>query len=134
MQEKDIFTIIVPLKETGENGSDETNDTLNAVAGVGETLENVGEMSENVGETPKNVGETSGDVGENHDDMVNAVGDTRQAIIERIKDNPQISAAALAEEISVTQRTVERYIQELREDGVLVRHGAARGGYWEIVT
>ncbi len=75
----------------------------------------------------------SENVGENHDDRVNAVGDIRQAIIERIKDKPQISAAALAEEISVTQRTVERYIQKLREAGVLVRHGAARGGYWEIV-
>lgn len=41
MQEKDIFTIIVPLKETGKNGTDGTNDTLNVVAGVGENHEDV---------------------------------------------------------------------------------------------
>jgi len=41
MQEKDIFTIIVPLKETGENGTDGTNDTLNVVADVGENHDDV---------------------------------------------------------------------------------------------
>ena len=32
---------------------------------------------------------------------------------------------------NVTSRTVERYLQVLREEGIIIRHGAARGGYWE---
>ena len=69
-----------------------------------------------------------GDVGINVGEMSENVGETKEAIIRKIKMNPRISASALAKEISVTQRTIERNIQELRESGVLIRHGAARGG------
>lgn len=39
----------------------------------------------------------------------------------------------MAEALSVSSRTVEKNIKILREQGVLIRHGSARNGYWEIV-
>ena len=49
-----------------------------------------------------------------------------------IMQNNRISAKQIAEEISVSVRAVEKNIKELREKGILKRHGSARGGYWEI--
>ena len=73
-----------------------------------------------------------GDVGENVGEMSEKDGDIVMAIIKIITDNNHSSASEIAKRISVTQRTVERYIKELREEGKLLRHGSARGGYWEV--
>ena len=43
------------------------------------------------------------------------------------------SAASIATTLSVAQRTVERYIRDLREEGALTRRGPARGGKWEVL-
>lgn len=65
--------------------------------------------------------------------MVNGKA-TRESVLKMIDDNYKASASEIAKAMSVTQRTVERYIRELREEGRLVRHGSARGGYWEVVN
>lgn len=72
-----------------------------------------------------NVGDNVGEVSEND-------GDVKAKIIKLITDNNKASAASIAKSMSVAQRTAERYIRELREEGVLIRHGSARGGYWEV--
>ena len=74
----------------------------------------------------ENVGENVGDVGEN-------VGDVGTMILNCISNNNRVSATEIATKLSITPRTVERYIKLLREDGTIVRHGGARGGYWEIM-
>ena len=91
--------------------------------------ENVGEKAGYVGE---NVGEKAGYVGENAGETAGYVGDPKTAVLNIISKNREVSAAEIAERMSVTQRTAERYIRELREEGRLVRHGPARGGYWEV--
>lgn len=60
-------------------------------------------------------------------------GDAKASVLKIISDNNKASAVGIAKDLSVTQRTVERYIKELREEGKLIRHGSARGGYWEVV-
>ena len=75
---------------------------------------NVGDFGEIVGEKPEND------------------RDIKRTVIKLIANNNKASAASIAKIMSVAQRTVERYIKELREEGVLIRHGSARGGYWEI--
>lgn len=77
--------------------------------------------------------ENVGDVGENVGDLSEKDGDAKVSVLRIISDNNKVSAVGIAREMSVTQRTVERYIKELREEGKLVRHGSARGGYWEVV-
>ncbi len=83
-----------------------------------ETRQNTDTMSEKVGD----------DVGEK---TVND-GDPKSIVINIITQNSKASAAEIAKTMSVTQRTVERYIKELREEERLIRHGSARGGYWEV--
>lgn len=59
--------------------------------------------------------------------------DAKVTVLKIISDDNKASATYIAKRMLVTQRTVERYIKKLREEGKLVRHGSARGGYWEIV-
>ena len=72
-------------------------------------------------------------VGDNVGEKKINVGDSKLIILNMISQNSRISASEIAKNMYITQRTVERYIKELRKDGMLVRHGSARGGYWEVV-
>ena len=89
----------------------------------------VGKDGENVG----NVGENIGSVGEDVREKTEIDGDIKNTILRLIKADNKTSAASIAKTISVAQRTVERHIKDLREEGVLIRHGAARGGNWEVL-
>lgn len=63
----------------------------------------------------------------------NSVNETKKKLLELIEKKHSISASAMAGQLSLSVRTIEKNIRELREAGLLVRHGAARGGYWEVV-
>ena len=54
-------------------------------------------------------------------------------MITKLTDNPKATATALSEELSISKRTIERYFKELRDLGILIRHGPDKGGYWEVI-
>ena len=105
--------IWVPLKEVADTAK-ESNSSTEAFSIDNGTSTEDGSVGENVGEKHKNVGEK-----------------IREEILSAIKADSKISAVTLAKKTNVTSRTVERYLQVLREEGIIIRHGAARGGYWE---
>jgi len=117
MQEKDVFTTVIPLKEVADTAKVSNSSTEAFSIDNGTSTED-GSVGENVGE---NVGEKHKNVGEK----------IREEILSAIKADSKISAVTLAKKTNVTSRTVERYLQVLREEGIIIRHGAARGGYWE---
>ena len=90
--------------------------------------ESVGDVAESVGDVG-DVGENVGNVGEKSKIDI----DIKKIILQLIRDDNKISAADIAKTISVARRTVERHIKDLREEGVLIRRGSARGGIWEVV-
>ena len=85
-----------------------------------------GESSEKFGESSVKFGESSVKFG----DL--SINETQKGILRVIERNNYISAASIAETMGVTTRAIEKNIKELRERGILIRHGAARGGYWEV--
>jgi ATP-dependent DNA helicase RecG len=52
--------------------------------------------------------------------------------LEIVQKNNRISASAMAKELLLSSRGIEKNIKLLREQGILVRHGSPKGGYWEI--
>jgi fido (protein-threonine AMPylation protein)/biotin operon repressor len=60
--------------------------------------------------------------------------ETQRKIIDIMRAEPKVSAKAIAEELGVTSRAVEKNIAALKELGVVVRVGAAKGGHWEVKT
>ena len=80
----------------------------------------------------KNTDTMSENVGDNVGEKTVSDGNLKTDVLDMIAGNNKASASKIAKTLSVTQRTVERYIKELREEGRLIRHGSARGGHWEV--
>jgi ATP-dependent DNA helicase RecG len=60
-------------------------------------------------------------------------GKTSGKIIELIKENEFITIPEIAERIGITERSVERNIQNLQKERIICRVGPAKGGHWEVV-
>ena len=74
----------------------------------------------------ENVGKTSGKRREN-------VGKTSGKILQAINQNSTITIPELAELIGVSERSIQRNIQNLKSDGLLRRVGGRKEGRWEVV-
>jgi len=61
-------------------------------------------------------------------------GETSGKIINLIKKNQDLTIPELAEIIGVTERSIERNIEQLKKDELVKRIGAAKGGYWQIIN
>lgn len=54
------------------------------------------------------------------------------SLLDLIQKQPSMSAAELADKLSLSSRTVERRLSALKNEGILVRRGNVRSGYWEV--
>lgn len=63
----------------------------------------------------------------------NKPGSTRAKIIEQIRSNPKITRNELAVLLGITPDGVKYHLQKMTTEGVIVRYGSARGGYWAVV-
>jgi ATP-dependent DNA helicase RecG len=54
-------------------------------------------------------------------------------IIELIKNNQLITIPELAVIIDLSERTIERYMKQLQEEGIIRRVGTKKGGLWEVI-
>ena len=54
-------------------------------------------------------------------------------VLHVIRQNSHASARQVAELVGLTPRQVERIIAKLKRQGILVRCGANKNGYWQIV-
>jgi ATP-dependent DNA helicase RecG len=54
-------------------------------------------------------------------------------IVKMISDNPKVSIDEMRTELDVTDRTIARYISELKEHEIIVRIGPDNGGLWKIL-
>ena len=88
------------------------NADLEAVKAMESDADNVGEMSE------KNVGEK--------------LTERQRIILNHMEQNNVVSSKAIAMLLQITDRTVEREIQKLKEMEVIERVGADKGGYWKV--
>lgn len=57
---------------------------------------------------------------------------TRDKIIEQLLNNPKITRNELASILGITSDGVKYHLQKMTAEDIIVRHGSARGGYWEV--
>ena len=74
-----------------------------------------------------NLGGNGGNLGGNDD-----AGHTAE-IIDSIKQYPSISSAERAQLVKVSQRSMERILSQLKEEGKIRRIGGTRG-HWEVMS
>ena len=95
----------------------------------GENSEKVRRKSRKIKRKPKKVRRTAKKSSEKQSVGLN---ETQRQILEIVQKNNRISASAMAKELLLSSRGIEKNIKLLREQGILVRHGSPKGGYWEI--
>ncbi len=86
---------------------------------ISDKLSDKSQFSDNVGKRSANVG-------------VN-VGVSEKRAINLIIDNPQITAALLAQTLNVTKRQAERILATLKQKGIVKHIGSAKAGIWQII-
>ena len=64
--------------------------------------------------------------------VVDVVGKGRTAILTVLKKKPKASAREIAALANMSDRQIQRIIAEMKEEGILIRHGSPRTGWWEI--
>jgi len=57
---------------------------------------------------------------------------TALEIIRLISDNHNISISEMVKTLGISDRTIARYISELKENMIIERVGPDNGGYWKI--
>lgn len=57
---------------------------------------------------------------------------TRDKIIDLLRQNPKWSATALAAEIGISAKGIQRQLANLKAEGILHRIGPDKGGQWQI--
>lgn len=60
--------------------------------------------------------------------------DISNELLRLIENNRQITVSSLALSLKISIRRTERELRRLRQQGILIRHGAPRNGFWEIAT
>jgi ATP-dependent DNA helicase RecG len=63
-----------------------------------------------------------------------AVNETQKSVLQLIQENPRISQSAIAEQLGMTKRGVQKSIEALKSAGVIERIGPAKGGHWEVLA
>jgi predicted HTH transcriptional regulator len=60
------------------------------------------------------------------------VKDRRKKIIAVIAKDSYVSATKLAEKFGVTEKTIRRDLQLLKQQNLITRVGANKNGYWKV--
>jgi len=60
-------------------------------------------------------------------------GKTSGKILDNLKEDEHLTIPELARLIGVTERSIERNIRKLQEQGLLRRVGPAKGGHWKVI-
>ena len=71
--------------------------------------------------------------GESSEKSIYELNELQRKMLRLIRKNNRISAVAMAEAFSVSSRYIEKNIKLLKNQGILIRHGSPKGGYWDIV-
>lgn len=57
---------------------------------------------------------------------------TKDKIVALLQQNNKLSAAAIADELSITAKAVEKHLANLKAASIIRRIGPAKGGHWEV--
>lgn len=83
-----------------------------------------------VGETSEKYRRNIGEASEKHRKY--ELNETQKKILEFLSKDNRLSAEKLAKKAGVASRNIEANIKKLKEQGILVRHGSPKNGYWEM--
>ena len=57
----------------------------------------------------------------------------QKKILDTIKENPYITQTELSEKIGIARKNIISNMKKMQDAGILVRHGADKNGWWEVI-
>lgn len=57
----------------------------------------------------------------------------KEAVLALLRVDPKLSAAAIAERLGTTSRTIERHLAKLKASGAVRREGSTKAGRWVVI-
>lgn len=61
------------------------------------------------------------------------VGTNEEKVLMLLRQDGRLTAKDLASTLGLTERQIERIMASLKQQGRLVRRGASKNGYWEVI-
>ena len=71
--------------------------------------------------------------GERQGNARETLGKTPTEILELLKNKPDLSVQQLAALMHKSESAIHRAIRKLRDSGLLLRVGSAKGGRWKVI-
>lgn len=69
----------------------------------------------------------------NATNVVTNVVTNEEKILTLLKQDASLSASMLSVSVGITPRQAQRILARLKEKGKIIRHGATKNGYWEVL-
>lgn len=66
-------------------------------------------------------------------DVVTNVVTNEEKILALLRHNKRMSASMLSVSVGITPRQAQRILAKLKEKGKIIRRGANKNGYWEVI-
>ena len=57
----------------------------------------------------------------------------QERVLKSLMANPTFSKGDLAKALKIKEATIQYHLNQLKKSGKIVRVGADKGGYWEII-
>ena len=77
--------------------------------------------------------ESQNEVGRKDKNSREKTKNSREKILELLRENPKLTTAGLAQALGITAKGVEKQLAHLKREGMLRRIGPDKGGHWEVV-
>ncbi|MDR0982624.1 MAG: DUF4062 domain-containing protein [Culturomica sp.] len=89
--------------------------------------------TENAQKTHRKDTETARKPQENHKKTARKPQENRELILTSLKSNPAISLCSMAEDTGLSYGSLRHHLEKMREEGIIRREGADKGGRWIVV-
>ena len=128
---KEIFAWL-PVETLVHEHQQEYYDVLGAADRAGDSTEFTEFMLRMIRNALKEICEN-----QNNDVAINVVTNVvtnEEKILAMLREDEKLTAKILASSTGLTPRQVQRILANLKADNKIVRHGASKNGWWEVVS
>ena len=119
----------LPIEATVHEHQDEYYRVLQMADNAGEPTIFIEFMLRMICETLRQIAKTQNE----RQDVGTNVEPKEEKLLQLLRHEQTLRARKLAALLNLTQRQVERMLAKLKKEGRLIRHGASKNGYWEVV-
>lgn len=128
---KDIFTWL-PVETLVYENQEEYYKVLQSADNKGDSTEFVEFMLGIIRDALSEISTTQNENDVVTNVVINVVTN-EDKVLSILKQDGKMSATMLANSIGITQRQAQRILSKLKDQGKILRHGANKNGYWEVI-